>query len=277
MELNYVSLTPVKNIDEIYRAKNIVKDNGENFFTNLYVKDNSLIQWILRGQIYYFSSNNNLFILRLRKEFWHLYFWTNDLEIFSKELLCLTEKINSLISVDLLRRGGGQDNERLVSCLLKSKFTKYISLTRMSCVKNPSEKKETDVSWTAELSDVYEVEKIIYENMNPLCEQIPDIEEIASAIYNRQILVARSNLEIAAILFFERKGISSTLRFWAVRKKYQGQGFGKMVYERYISTNADARRWLLWVRDDNLKVKQIYQRYGMNFDDLYDSVWVWKP
>ncbi len=157
---------------------------------------------------------------------------------------------------------------------MRAKFTQYVSLTRMSCIKNPSQQITPQLSWFAELSDVYEVEKIIYENMNPLCEQIPDIEEIANAVYNRKILVARQNLEIAAILFFERTGVSSTLRFWAVRKKYQGQGFGKMIYERYVAINADAQRLLLWVRDDNLKVKQIYRHYGMNFDDLHDSVWV---
>ena len=147
----------------------------------------------------------------------------------------------------------------------------------MSCVRKTSESINPHLLWFAELSDVYEVEKIIYENMDPLCEQIPDIEEIANAVYNHQILVARHNLEIAAILFFERTNISSMLRFWAVRKKYQGQGFGKTVYERYVAINADAQRLLLWVRDDNLKVKQIYQHYGMDFDDLHDSVWVLKP
>ncbi len=97
----------MKNICEIHHAKNIIKNSGENFFTNFYVNDNLLIQWILRSQIYYFSSCNTLFILRLRKEFWHLYFLTNDLDIFSEELFCLTKKITSSISLDIIYLGGG--------------------------------------------------------------------------------------------------------------------------------------------------------------------------
>ena len=111
MKQNFISVTPIKNIEEIHHIKNIVRDNGDDFFTNLYVNDNLLSQWILRGQIYSFSSLNSIFVLRLRKEFWHLYFGTNDLDIFSKEIFCLTEKMNSSISVDLIHRDAG--GERL--------------------------------------------------------------------------------------------------------------------------------------------------------------------
>lgn len=108
LEQNFISITSVKDISEIHSAKNIIKNSGEEFFTNFYVNDSLLIQWILRSQIYFYSSCNTLFILRLRKEFWHLYFLTNDLDIFSEELFCLTKKINSSISVDLVYPGGGQ-------------------------------------------------------------------------------------------------------------------------------------------------------------------------
>jgi hypothetical protein len=65
-----------------------------------------------------------------------------------------------------------------------------------------------------------------------------------------------------------------TLRFWASRKKYQGLKFGSLVYDNYVVVNSDVRRFLLWVRDDNDKVKNIYQRYGMSYDKLHDEVWL---
>ena len=127
------------------------------------------------------------------------------------------------------------------------------------------------------MGEVHKVDEIIRENMNPLCEQIPDIEETADAVKNHQILVMRHKSDVAAVLYFERKGVSTILRFWATRKKYHGRGFGGKLYERYLASNADAQRWLLWVRDDNLKVKQIYQKYGMTYENLHDEVWLRMP
>ena len=100
-------LTSVKSADEIRFAKDIVKNNGENFFTNLYVGDELLNTWINRGQIFSVVNDKCCLILRLRREFWHLYFISNDLNVFSDELSRLTEKINSVISTDLIGRGGG--------------------------------------------------------------------------------------------------------------------------------------------------------------------------
>ena len=168
------------------------------------------------------------------------------------------------------------ETDDITCCFREAQFNRYITLTRMSRLNKPAES-ITNSEWFAELNDVHAVDEIINENMDPLCEQIPDIEEIANAVQNHQILVARHQSDVAAILYFERTGISTILRFWATRKKYHGLGFGGKVYERYLAVNADAKRWLLWVRDDNLKVKQIYQNYGMNFENLQDSVYLWAP
>ena len=129
-----------------------------------------------------------------------------------------------------------------------------------------------DDDWFAAPHEASAVEEILYENMDPLGEQIPDIEELETAARNREILVARHGLEIAAILFFNRIGVTVYLRFWAGRKKFRGLGYGGLVYNRYVALNSDARRFILWVRDDNDVVKKIYRTHGMSFDNLHDEV-----
>ena len=63
--------------------------------------------------------------------------------------------------------------------------------------------------------------------------QIPDIEETADAVKNHQILVMRHKSDVAAVLYFERKGVSTILRFWATRKKYHGRAFGEQRVQAY--------------------------------------------
>ena len=116
----------------------------------------------------------------------------NDLDIFSDELAHLMKKINSVISSDLIQ--SGVENDDMIDCFRKARFNKYITLTRMSRLNKP-EAPTTKSEWFAELSEVHRINEIINENMDPLCEQIPDIEEIADAIKNHQILVNLLSLQ----------------------------------------------------------------------------------
>lgn len=270
------AFSAMNNVDEVSRLKSIVADHaggGCDLITNFYVGNRETASWIRRKQLFGYGDTDGYLLLRTRRGFCNAYFGTNNLQSFPKLLTLLTRQIQIPISVDLINT-----STETAECFLQSKFVRHVSLMRMSKVNNNVNAVHSENDWFAESRDVNTIEETLYENMNPLCEQIPDTEDLASAVDNRQILVARhiSNNEAAAFIFFERKGVTVTLRFWAGRKKYHGLGYGKEVYQKYLMANADARRFLLWVRDDNHKVRQIYQRYGMNYENMHDDVYLWR-
>lgn len=212
-------------------------------------------------------------MIRARENFCQLYFQTTNINSLLKQIESLVKNFNAmLISVDLINI-----SSEVIECFKQAGFIRYVSLTRMVQINKTLKNPTAEDSWFAESRDVDEIENILYENMDPLCEQIPDREDIAEAVENRQIIVARTEKNIiAALLFFERKGKTATLRFWAGRKIFHGLGYGKLVYDRYMAKNSDATRFLLWVRDDNSKVKKIYERYGLQYENMQDVVFLFR-
>lgn len=257
----------VNSIDEIHQAKEIARNGDGKLLTNFYVGDESMRSWIERGQIFVRIGDWTFLLLRTRKGFYHLYFASTDPTDLIDRLVDLRAQSDCTISVDLVG-----DCSEASTCFDRAGFERYISLTRMCRLNTPAPTAIAADDWFAAPHEAGAVEEIIYENMDPLGEQIPDIEEIRAAIDNRNILVARHGAEVAAILFFNRTGVTVTLRFWASRKKFRGLGYGSLVYKRYVAINADARRFILWVRNDNDAVKKIYRTHGMSFDKLHDEV-----
>lgn len=261
------NFTPARNIDEVRRAKDIIRNN--ELLTNLYVNDNTLETWIGRRQLSLNADARTLLMLRERQNFCQLYFVSTSVDDLSDKLTTLSSQSKFIISADLVG-----DCAVVSERFAGAGFERYMTLTRMFKLKTLGVPAVADDSWFAAAHEVNAVEDIIFENMDPLCEQIPDTEDIREAVENHRVLMARHGSEPAAILFFDRHGVTATLRFWAGRKKFRGLGFGKLVYDRYIALNADARRLILWVRDDNIKVQKIYLSDGMSLDSLHDEIWL---
>ncbi|MBR1579796.1 MAG: hypothetical protein IJ668_04785 [Selenomonadaceae bacterium] len=259
----------VRAVDEVRRAKDVIAVGDR--LTNFYVGDAALETWIRRKQLLINSDAQTLLMLRERNGFRHLYFVSTDLNDLADKLSALIAQSKGIISTDLIG-----DCSEVSTAFNRAGFERYVTLTRMFKLKSIEKATVAEDDWFAAPNETNAVEEIIYENMDPLCEQIPDSEDIQVAVEHQQVLAARHGSELAAILYFDRHGVTATLRFWAGRKKFRGLGYGKTVYDRYIALNADARRLILWVRDDNVKVKQIYLSDGMSLDSLHDEVWLWK-
>lgn len=262
----------VERIQEIRQAFDCIKGFNEEWFTNFYVEDDRLKNWIGKGQLFLISFVHNLFILRKRKDFFQCYFISVQKDDLIEDFYHFLKKINSTVVLDLV----GIDN-LLKKELRKAGFEYYQSLTRMYKL---SESCKQIIHLLpdafAQVGDEKDVMGILYENMDPLCEQLPDFDEIEAAVRNHTILVNRSqeSMNIRAVLFFQRVGVTAYLRFWATKKQYHGKGYGRQLYQQYLQLNADAKRYVLWVRDDNLKVRRMYENYGMEYEKMQDFVYV---
>ena len=79
---------------------------------------------------------------------------------------------------------------------------------------------------------------------------------------------------MAALLFFETVGLSSTLRYWAVDLAFQSRRLGGAVIRHYFAIHSGVRRFLLWVATANQNALTKYQHYGYAADGLFDLVFV---
>ena len=261
----------VENINEIKEAITKVKENSDaEWYTNFYVNDDAINRWITFKQIYLINFADSFFVIRDRKSFIHLYFSSNNINSLRRELLLLKKNIAVPTVVDLLAK---QDSVKLL--FENCGYIHYCKLTRMFKRNSPNNKICIDEENFANADEAEDVLAIINENMDPLCEQIPDLSEIKIAINARSILVKRDNKNnLLALLYFERSGRTAYLRYWVTAKQAQGLGYGKSLYKLYESLNLDVVQFRLWVRDDNSKVKRIYENYGYVYDRLKDEVFV---
>jgi GNAT superfamily N-acetyltransferase len=97
---------------------------------------------------------------------------------------------------------------------------------------------------------------------------------VRQAILSRQILAAKCEGQLAALLFFETQGFSSTLRYWAVAEAYRARRLGAALMRQYFSDQSQVRRFLLWVEANNQNAIEKYQHYGYAPDGLLDLVFI---
>ena len=192
-------------VEEVRRAIDRLGDDGTRL-TNFYANDGALDAWIKRGQLFIHGDARTLFLIRTRQGFKQLYFISTGTADLSEKLSTLCSQSNFIISTDLL----GNIDE-ISPCFGNAGFMRYMTLTRMFRLKTVEAAVQPEASWFASPNEVDAVEEIIYENMDPLCEQIPDTEDIRDTVERHCVLAARHGSELATILYFDRLGVTATL------------------------------------------------------------------
>jgi hypothetical protein len=98
--------------------------------------------------------------------------------------------------------------------------------------------------------------------------------EIEEALTARQILALKCDGALAALLFFETQGFTSTVRYWVVAERFRSNRFGATLIRHYFASHPAVRRFILWVTADNENAVQKYRHYGYAPDGLVDYVLV---
>jgi GNAT superfamily N-acetyltransferase len=105
-------------------------------------------------------------------------------------------------------------------------------------------------------------------------DQLPMLYEIEVAIEAQQILAVKCGGALAALLFFESQGFTSTIRFWVVAERFRSHRFGSVLIRHYFAAQSAVRRFILWVTADNDNAVMKYRHYGYAPDGLVDHVLV---
>jgi acyl carrier protein/GNAT superfamily N-acetyltransferase len=242
--------------------------------TNFFASRDQVERWSARGTLCWLETAGCLLIFRRSVGFYHLYHVAASFELLSKSLASGAIPRGVLVS-DLV----GRDHELspMVNAYEAARFRRYKSLTRMVRIVDGSlpAREYANVTF-AEPSDVAAVRGFLVQLLDPFADQIPEEDELRSAVDRQTILITRQNEGIGGLLIFEKSGLTTTLRYWYVSPESRGQGIGARLMRTFFELSRTCRRIMLWVVSDNMASIEKYLHYGFRRDPLVDQIMIRK-
>jgi hypothetical protein len=165
----------------------------------------------------------------------------------------------------------------VIGALTSAGFRPYARLQRMARAGGPMAPSAStdDASVTlAEKGEGPAVLELLEAGFDRFADQLPLLREIEAAIAARQILAVKFEGTVAAVLFFETQGFTSSIRYWAVAAQFRARRLGAVLMRRYLESHSAVRRFTLWVVADNRNAIEKYRHYGYEPDGLVDHVLV---
>src|SRR5437016_13803270 len=210
-------MSPVKSVAEVFGAIQRAKTGGSAFCTNFFPVQSKLQSWIDHEELLGGTCEGAIFFLRKDRDFWHLYFCAANLTALQREISTLPALKKMPVVLDLI--GQEATLSGLLQLFESSGFRKYARLTRLSRTANPLSPAEGEKSGVSGVSfasktDLQEVFNLIESCFDRYADQLPTLSELQDAIAHQQVLVVRNNGILAALLFFETQGLTSTVRSW---------------------------------------------------------------
>ena len=265
-------MTPVHTVSYVLDAIQQAKAGATAFCTNFFPAQPKLQAWIDHRELFSVIRDRAAFFFRKERDFFHFYFSAASPEILRSSLLAISQ--TERLVADLV------GNEAAVADTLvqlkSAGFRQYRSLSRLSRTAQPAQEPSTNGSQVtfAEPADRDAIVSLLEKSFDHYADQIPLPYEIDAAIQARQILAIKCDRELAALLFFETQGFTSTVRYWVVANEFQSRGFGSALIRHYFAAQSPVRRFILWVTVDNENAVNKYRHYGYYPDGLVDNVLV---
>lgn len=264
----------VTDATQVLSAIQTVKSAGAGFSTNFFAAPQKIKEWIEHAELFSDLRDEAALLFRKDRDFWHLYFTAVNNSALLRELQN-TPALNSVpLMVDLIGREASLGE--LVKLFECTGYRRYTHLFRMAFLPSSGPSRnatptEAQVTWASSV-DCVNILDLLGLSFDRYAEQLPALHEIETAVANRQIFVAKHGEQLAGLLFFETHGFTSLLRYWLVAPEFRDQHFGSMLMHRYLTDQANVRRFILWVITDNAAAIRKYRHYGFAPDDLVDHV-----
>ena len=267
-------MTAIDSVQEVYDAIARAKTGASLFCTNFYPSQEKLVSWIARRMLYVHDCRDAVFFLESDRDFWHLYFCAASRDALRLGLGSLIELKTVRVVADIL--GDSQATNALLPPLHEAGLQPYKQLVRMALLP-PLKFPLANAEWNnrvslAERRDAPAVLSLIERNFDRYAKQIPSIDEIETAIDSCRILTIQHGGALAGLLFFETRGVTSTLRFWTVADEFRDAHIGSALMRRYLESQTEVRRFLLWVNTDNEDALNKYRHYHYETDGVVDYV-----
>ena len=261
--------------EEVLNAVQHAKKCAVVYCTNFYPSQPKLADWIANGQLRFQVRENSVLFLREDRDFWHLYFCASNRDSLSR-CLCETRELRQEAMVaDVIGEFGPL--EGLIPVLAQAGLRPYNQLSRMVRPAHkeqptPADDQRKSGRGFANEGEGKAILTLIEAAFDRYSKQIPSTREIHAAIEACQILTVRHEDELAGLLFFETRGVTSTLRFWTVAEQFRDRHLGSELMRQYLTTQSTVQRFVLWVESDNTDTVQKYRHYHYTKDRVTDYV-----
>ena len=268
-------MRPVTSAAQALDAVQRAKAGASAYCTNFFPAQAKLEGWIDHGELLGDCRDRSAFFVRRDRDFWHWYFCAPDAGTLAEEAGELPFLQTERVAVDLV--GNEVSLRELLKVVGGAGFRPYARLLRLARASQPG---ETDAGTEAgevvcaDKTDCQAVTELLETAFDRYADQLPMPYEIEAAIEARQILVVRREGAIAALLFYETQGLTSTVRYWVVAERFRSQRLGSVLLRHYFTAQTTVRRFVLWVTAANENAVLKYRHYGYSPDGLVDHVLV---
>ncbi|MDR1632725.1 MAG: GNAT family N-acetyltransferase [Dysgonamonadaceae bacterium] len=264
----------IQDYNQIRNAIAAVKAHRKGLLTNFFIGESRCNLLITKGLLHIVDFNQCVFILHEDHHFYHIYYISTDIDALSESFEKIFSQYQSFIWViDII----GIDNHLLSSLCEQHGFEKYVSLTRMSRIKNISLSQESDsrVKY-ATIAEEEQIVELLENHFDKYSEQIPVREEITEWIKGNRIITITEQSRVIGFIIFEINGVTSFLRYWFTHPEYRDRKIGSALLRRFFHECRYTKRQLFWVIDTNNNAIARYKHYGFEFEQMYDQVMIKK-
>ena len=272
-------MTSVRTVGEVFEAIQQAKTAATAFTTNFFPVQAKLQSWIDRSELLGEFRNGVASFLRKDRNFCHYYFAAGNPPQLERELGNIPQLKSEPVVMDVV--GSESVLTDLLRAIESAGFRRYARLVRLARPHaaslssaqppNPNSSPAPAVL-RAESTDSEAILRLLESSFNPYADQLPELYEIEEAISRQQILTVKISAALAALLYFETQGVTSTVRYWAVAEQFRALRLGSVLMRHYFSAQQAVRRFVLWVTAANETALQKYQHYGYAPDGLVDHV-----
>ena len=217
----------VDTVEQLAGAIERIREGAARFTTNWFVTPGQMQAWIGRRALFHVVDRNSLLVFRRDRDFYHMYHAASDHTSLARALSTLgsVSASNTTIAADLV--GRPDDVAAMASIYRERGFGDYRILYRMlrlSDKNSPNDYHDPQVVF-AGAADAPSVYAFLNELLDPLADQIPELDEIGPRRSG-----VRFSLSAAGTIWrefcFETTGLTAILRYWYSRFAFRSSRVG---------------------------------------------------
>ena len=250
-----------------------IRDLWQGYVTNFYWNDQKHPYWVNDGSLFFEKTGNGYILLHQNEGFDSLFYIATNMKAVAETISTLPLTKDSVI--DLVCKDGGEQEK---DTLTEIGFEPYKCLYRMSHIGLLAEAAGWEISPHVSLGqqeDAPLVYDALQKGFDPLCEQLPSLQEVKDFALREQLLVVKEAAELCGFLISETAGKTSWyLRYWYTSPDYRDKGVGGQLLKTALVKAKDTRRQQLWVISDNENAIRRYEHYGFKREPISDYVMI---
>lgn len=265
-------------MDKIISAEQVlgfvveIRNLRQGYVTNFFWDDQKHPYWVGNGSLLYLKSEGCYLLLHTNDSFSNLFYIACNMEAVVNAIQQVPFESDSVIDVVIKGEGKGE-----VEALKAIGFETYKYLYRMSHIGLLADEnwdKSEDVIY-ASMTDCQLVFDALQKDFDPICEQLPSLQEVKDYAQREQLLVIKDGDKLCGFLIFEISGKTSWyLRYWYTSPEYRNQKVGAKLLRTALVIGKDTKRQQLWVISENENAIKRYAHYGFQKELINDYVMI---